>query len=78
MNDIGAHVGYTVLWDRVSKIVRARVQMYYYPAAPQFHVMTVLSGTRVVRKCGSYVLLWLPLVVRLYVCTSGLRPSVIG
>ena len=49
MKDIGAHVGYTILWGRVSKVVRAGVQLCYYPAAPPFHVMGVLSGTRVVR-----------------------------
>ena len=49
MKDIGAHVGYTVLWGRVSKVVGAGMQMCYYPAAPQFYVMAVLSGTRVVR-----------------------------
>jgi hypothetical protein len=49
MKDIGALVGYTVLWDRVSKVVGARMQMCYYPAAPQFHVMAVLYGNRVVR-----------------------------
>jgi hypothetical protein len=49
MKDIGAHVGFTVLWGKVSKVVRAGVQMcYYYPAAPPFHVMTMLSGNRVV------------------------------
>ena len=49
MKDIGALVGYTVLWGRVSKVVGAGMQMCYYPAAPQFHVLAVLSGTRVVR-----------------------------
>jgi hypothetical protein len=49
MKDIGAHVGYTVLWDRVSKVVRAGVQMCYYPTASPFYVMAVLSGTRAVR-----------------------------
>jgi hypothetical protein len=34
MEDIGAHVGYTVLFDRVSKVIEAGVQMCYYPAAP--------------------------------------------
>jgi hypothetical protein len=47
--DIGAHVGYTVIWGRVSKVVRAGVQMCYYPAEPPFHVMAVLSRTCVVR-----------------------------
>jgi hypothetical protein len=42
-------MGYAVLYGGVSKVVHARVQMSYYPAAPQFHVMAVLSGTRVVR-----------------------------
>jgi len=49
MKDIGAHVGYTILWGMVSKVVRVGVQMCYYPAAPPFHVMAVLSKTRVVR-----------------------------
>ena len=49
MKDIGAHVEYIVLWGRVSKLVRAGVQMCYNPAAPPFHVMAVLSGIRVVR-----------------------------
>ena len=49
MKDIGAHVGYIVLRGRVSKLVRAGVQMCYYPAPPPFHVMAVFSGTRVVR-----------------------------
>jgi hypothetical protein len=49
MNDIGAHVGYTVLWDKVLKVVGAGTQIFYYPAAPPFHVIAVLSGTRVVR-----------------------------
>ena len=49
MTDIGAHVGYTVLWGTVSKVVRAGLQMWYYPTAPPFHVIAVLSGTCVVR-----------------------------
>ncbi len=49
MKEIGAHVGYTILWGRVSKVVGAGMQMCYYPAAPQCHVIAVLSGTRVVR-----------------------------
>ena len=49
MKDIGALVGYTKLWGRVSKVVGAGMQMCYCPAAPQFHVMAVLSRTRVVR-----------------------------
>jgi hypothetical protein len=48
MKNIGIHVGYTVLWGMVSKVVRAGVQMCYHPAAPPCHVMAVLSGTRVV------------------------------
>jgi len=47
--DIGAHMGYTVIWGRVLKIVGARMQMCYYPAAPPIHEMAVVSGTRVVR-----------------------------
>ena len=49
MKNIGAHVGYTVLWDRVSKGVEAGVQMWYFPAAQPFIVMAVLSETRIVR-----------------------------
>jgi len=49
MKDIGAHVGYKVLWGRVSKVVGAGTQMCYYPAASLNLVMAVLSGTRVVR-----------------------------
>ena len=49
MEDIGAHVGYTVLWGRVSKVMGAGVHLCYYPAVLPFHVMAVLSGTRVVR-----------------------------
>jgi hypothetical protein len=38
---------------KVSKVVGARMQMCYYPAAAPFHVITVLFGTRVVRVlCG--------------------------
>jgi hypothetical protein len=48
MKDIGVHVGYTVLWLRISKVVGAGMQMCYYPAAPPFHVMVLLFGTRVV------------------------------
>ncbi len=46
MKDIGAHVGYIVLWGMISKATSAGMQMCYYPAAPQFHVVAVLSGTR--------------------------------
>ena len=49
MKDINAHVGYIVLWGRVSKLARAGVQMCYYPATQPFHVMTVLSMTSVLR-----------------------------
>ncbi len=49
MKDIGAHMGYNVLWDRISKVVGAVMQMCYYPSVPPFYVMTVFSGTRVVR-----------------------------
>jgi len=49
MNNISTHVEYAVLWGRVLKLMRAGVQMWYYPAAPPFYVMVVLSGTRVVR-----------------------------
>jgi hypothetical protein len=75
MKDIGAHVGYTVLWGRVSKVVGAGMQMCYYPAASPFHVMAVLSGTRVVRA----LCVWeaTPCCVAA-VCASGSRPSVLG
>ncbi len=75
MKDIGARVGYTVLWGRISKIVWAGVQMCYYPAAPLFYVMAVLSGTRVVR------VLWMVMAAStawLHMCASGLQPSVLG
>ena len=36
MKDIGVRVGYTILWGRVSKAVRAGVQLCYYPAAPPY------------------------------------------
>ena len=49
MKDINAHVGYTILWGRVPKLVRAGVEICYHPAAPPISVMAVLSGTRVVR-----------------------------
>ena len=49
MKEFGTHVGYTVIWGRVSKMVRAGVQMCYYLAASSFYVMVVLSGTRIVR-----------------------------
>jgi len=49
MKDMSDHEGYAIIWGRVSKVVRAGVQMCYYPAAPPFYVMAVLSGTRVVR-----------------------------
>ena len=94
MKDIGAHVGYTFLWDRVSKVVGAGVQMCYYPAALSNHVMAVLSGTRVVRVLCVYgcvcvcvcvcvfvcvcVCVWPPPVVWRHACASGLRPSVLG
>ena len=55
MKDIGAHVGYTSLWGRVSKMVRAGVQVCYYPAAPPFHVMAVLSVPRVVQMLCVWV-----------------------
>ncbi len=55
MKDTGAHAGYTVLWDRVMKVVWTGVHMCYYPAAPPFHVMTVLFGTRVVRVLCMWV-----------------------
>ena len=55
MKDIGAHAGYTILWGRVSKVVWAGVYMCYYPAAPPFHLMAVLSGTRIVRVLRVWV-----------------------
>ena len=36
MKDIGGHVGYAILWVRVSKVVRAGVQICYYPVAHHF------------------------------------------
>ena len=56
MKDIGAHVGYTILWGRVSKVVGAGVQMCYDPAVPPFNVMAVPSGTRVVRVLCVWVI----------------------
>ena len=55
MKNIGAHVGSTILWGWVSKVVGAGIQMCYYPVAPPFHVMAVLSGTRVVRVLCEWV-----------------------
>ena len=49
MKDIGAHVGDTVLWGKVSKMVRTGVQICYYPAASPFYVMAVFSRTCVVQ-----------------------------
>jgi hypothetical protein len=68
MKDIGAHVRYTVLWGRVSKVVGTGMQMCYYPAAPPFHVMTVLSGTRVVRVLCVWVAT--PCCVTVCVCVG--------
>ena len=48
MKDIGAHVGYTVLWGTVSKVVKTGVQMFYYQVIPPFYVAVVLSETHVV------------------------------
>ncbi len=79
MKDIGANVWYTVLWGRASKvaIVRAGVQMRYYPAASLFLVIAMLSGTRVVRV--PWVVMVVSLIVAwLSVFASGLRPSVLG
>ena len=42
-------MGYTDLWGEVTKEVGTGVQLFYYPAAPPFHVTVVLSGNRVVR-----------------------------
>ena len=36
MKDMRAHVGYKVLWGKVSKVVGAMMQMCYYPAARHF------------------------------------------
>ncbi len=52
MKDIGDHVGYTILWGRVSKVVRDGVQMCYYPAARQFMRWRCSPG---LAWCGSYV-----------------------
>ena len=49
MKGIDVHVGYTILWGKVSKMAMAGIQMCYYPAAPPLYAMAVLSGTRVVR-----------------------------
>ncbi len=68
MKNIGAHVGYIVLWGRVSKVVRAGVQVCNYPAAPPFHVMAVLSGTRVVRVL--WVVMAAPCCVAACVCVG--------
>ncbi len=73
MKDIGVDVGYIVIWGKVSKVVCAGVQMCYYPAAPPFHVMAMLSRTCIVR------VLWVvmaALAAWLHACASGLRPSV--
>ena len=79
MKDIGAHVGYKVLWGRVSKVVGAGTQMCYYPAASLNLVMAVLSGTRVVRVLCVWVACYVgTLAVWRHVCASGLRPSVLG
>ncbi len=68
MKEIGAHMGYTVIWGKVSKVMRAGVQMCYYPAAPPFHVMAVLSGTRVVRVL--WVVMSAPCCVAACVCVG--------
>ena len=47
IKDVGSNVGYTILRGRATKGVGAGLQMCYYPEAPPFHVMAVLSGTRV-------------------------------
>jgi hypothetical protein len=49
MKGTGAQVGHIVLLDRVSKMVRAELQMCYYPAASPFYVMAVFSRTCVVQ-----------------------------
>ncbi len=49
MKDNHAHVRFTIIWDRITKEVRAGVHMCYYPAASPLHVMAVIPGTRVVR-----------------------------
>jgi hypothetical protein len=49
MKDNHAHVRFTIIWDRITKEVRAGVHMCYYPAASPLHVMAMIPGTRVVR-----------------------------
>ncbi len=67
MKDIGSPVEYIVLWGRVSKVVGAGMQICYYPAAPTpLHVMSVLSGIRVVRVLCVWVAT--PLCVAACVC----------
>ncbi len=57
MKEIGAHVGYIILWGRdANKVVLTGVHVCYYTAAPPRHVRAVLSGTRAVRDlCGGVV-----------------------
>ena len=79
MKDIGSHVGYTVLLDKVTNEVGAGMQVCYYPAAPPIHVMAVLSGTRAMRVLCVWVACYVgTLAVWRHVCASGLRPSVLG
>ena len=68
MKNIGAHVGYTVLCGRVSKVAGAGVHMCYYRAAPSNLVMAVLSGTREVRNLCVWVAT--PCCVTVYVCVG--------
>ena len=68
MKIISAHVECTVQWGRVSNVVRAGVPMCYYPAAPPFHVIAVLSGTRVVRVLC--VVMAAPYYVVAFVCVG--------
>ncbi len=75
MKDIGAHLGYTILWDMSTKVVLARVHVCYYLGAPPRHVMVVLSGTRIVRV----LCVWAAaLDLGQHVNASGLRLSAHG
>ena len=62
------HVGYTILLGMDTKGVRIGVQMRYYPATPPFHVMAVLSGTRVMRVLC--VMMVAPCVAAACVCVG--------
>jgi len=59
----------------LAKLVLSGVLVCYYPVAPPSHVMAVLSGTRVVRVL---CMVMATPDVRLLVCASRLRSSVLG